>query len=274
MAEPRDLAAEVAATAPRYRLAVRGQRFRGRIGGRRGHGVGSSMEFVDFRDYVPGDDLRQVDWRGYARTNQLRIRLTQEEVAPHVDVLLDTSASMASTAAKERAVRLLALALQRWAQREGAVARVLALGAGAVDPTVEPFAGAATDPALPAVPLRANGIRVLLTDGLWTGDPTALLRRISTGAAFVACVQVLDPWEIEPVAEGALTIVDVETGARHEVQLDAATAAACRERVGRLCDGLRASVLAGGGVHVRTSAADLATMCSRDLLPGSVLEPA
>ncbi len=89
-----DLAAEVAEAVARYRLDLGAQRFRGRAGDRRGHGVGSSQEFFDFRDYVPGDDLRHLDWRGYARTEQLRIRLHQEEVAPHVDVLLDTSASM------------------------------------------------------------------------------------------------------------------------------------------------------------------------------------
>ena len=268
------IAAEVAGAVARYRLALGTVRYRGRTGSRRGLGVGSSMEFLDFRDYVPGDDLRMVDWRGYARSNQLRIRLHQEEVAPHVDVLFDTSASMASTERKERAARTLAVAFLRWSHREGTAARLLALGSGIVDPATVGFAGEATTPVLPVVPRRPNGVRILLTDGLWSGDPAPLLHRAMAGAAQFACLQLLDPWEIEPAAEGALSLVDVETGERQQVQLDARTIRGYRERLQRLCDVQRALVLQRGGIHVRVTADALAAMCTRDLLPAALLEPA
>ncbi len=218
--------AEVAATVGRYRLALGSMRFRGRSGARRGHGVGSSMEFLDFRDYVPGDDLRHVDWRSYARTEQLRVRLHQEEVAPHTDVLVDSSASMASTPRKERAARVLCAALLHWTQREGAASRLLALGGGRLVGDSLTFAHSSDQPGLPAVPLRPNGVRVLLTDGLWASDPAPLLRRLMAGASRFACVQLLDPWELAPSADGALTLVDAESGARSEVQLDARAVAA------------------------------------------------
>lgn len=274
MADPASLTGEVAAAAARYRLRLGTVRYRGRIGSRRGVGVGSSMEFLDFRDYVPGDDLRHVDWRGYARTNQLRIRLHQEEVAPHVDVLLDTSASMASTPVKERSVRGLAIALGRWTQREGAVARTLALGAGAVDASSTPFAANVAAPALPVVPLRPNGVRILLTDGLWAGDPSPMLQRALAGASQFACVQILDPWEIAPDVADALTLVDVETGERAQVRLDARTIARYRERLDRATEALRAAVLVQGGAFVRVTAGDLGTVCARDLLPAGIVEPA
>ena len=273
-ADDESLATEVATAAVRYRLRLGTVRYRGRTGSRRGLGIGSSLEFLDFRDYVPGDDLRHVDWRGYARTNELRIRLHQEEVAPHVDVLLDTSASMASTATKERAARALTIALQRWSSREGAVARVLALGGDVVDAKSVAFVGDARVPALPAVPLRPNGVRVLVADGLWPGDPVPLLQRAMAGAAQFAFVQLLDPWEIEPTADGALTLVDVETAERSEVQLDARAITGYRERLQRLLDGLRACVIAQGATHVRVAAAALPAMCARDLLPAGLLEPA
>ncbi len=268
------LGAEVAAAAARYRLRLGTVRYRGRSGSRRGLGVGSSLEFLDFRDYVPGDDLRHVDWRGYARTNELRIRLHQEEVAPYVDVLVDTSASMASTAVKERAVRALAQVLPRWAKREGAAARVLGLGGGAVDPASLGFAEASTGPVLPTVPLRPASVRVLVTDGLWQGDPVPLLQRAMAGASQFACVQVLDPWELAPTADGATTLVDVETGERREVQLDVRSVATYGERLQRLCAGLRACVLGQGGVFVQVEAAALSAMCARELIAAGVLEPA
>lgn len=268
------LDAEVAAAAARYRLRLGTVRYRGRTGSRRGLGVGSSLEFLDFRDYVPGDDLRHVDWRAYARTNELRIRLHQEEVAPYVDVLVDPSASMVSTAAKERAVRALVQVLPRWARREGAAARVLVLGGSAVDPAGIGFTDAATAPALPTTALRPSSVRVLVTDGLWQGDPVPLLQRAMAGASQFACVQVLDPWELSPTADGATTLVDVETGDRREVQLDARSLTIYRERLQRLCDGLRGCVLGQGGVFVQVEAAALPAMCARELIAAGVVEPA
>ena len=268
------IATEVATAAGRYRLQLGTVRFRGRTGARRGLGVGSSMEFLDFRDYVPGDDLRQVDWRGYARTNQLRIRLHQEEVAPHVDLLVDTSASLASTAGKERAARVLTAALLRWTHREGAGARLVGLGGGLLDAGALTFAGRESGPRLPSVALRPNGVRVLLTDGLWAEDPVPVLRRLMAGSAQFACIQLLDPWEQEPRAEGSLTLVDVETGARSEVHLDARAIAGYRARLQRLGETLRSCVLAQGGLHLCVTADGLAAMCARDLLPAGLVEPA
>lgn len=267
------IAAEAAATAGRYRLALGRLRGRGRLGNRRGHGVGSSQEFFDFRDYAPGDDLRHLDWRGYARTEQLRVRLHQEEVSPHVDVLVDTSASLAATPGKERAVRVFAAALQHWARREGAPARFLGLGGDVVDPTHVPFAGGGA-PAVPVRPLRPGGVRVLLSDGLWAADPTPFLQRAIAGASRFFAVLVLDPWELAPSLDGACTLVDCEDGQRAEVQLDPRTLATYRQRLQRLHDGIAATVRGGGGAFAVARAAPLATMCAADLLPADIVEPA
>ena len=278
MSERSELAAaaraEAAATASRYRLLLGKTRFRGRTGERRGSGVGSSMEFLDFRDYVPGDDLRHVDWRGYARTEQLRIRLHQQEVAPHVDVVVDTSSSMASTPVKERAAHALVAALLMWTRREGSTARLVELGGGAIDAAQLAFDGTAAAPAAPQLALRPNGVRILLTDGLWADSPVPVLQRLMAGASQFVGLQLLDPWEREPRAEGAVTIVDVETGQRREVQLDARTIAGYRDRLHRLCEALRTCVLAQGGVFVQVGADSLAAMASRDLLPAHVVGPA
>jgi hypothetical protein len=262
-----------ARTAAGYRLRLGDRRFRGRAGGRRGNGPGSSLEFFDFRDYTPGDDLRHIDWRSYARTEQLRVRLHEAEVAPHMDVLVDTSASMASTAGKERAAHALAGALLGWSRHEGSAGRMLALGGGTLAPDEIAFAGAAA-PALPQVPLRRGGARVLLTDGLWRQDPTPLLQQLLSGCAQFVCLQLLDPWELAPTAGPACTLVDVEDGSRAELPLDAALIAGYRERLQRLLAQWRTTVLAGGGMHVVVTADALAVMCARDLLPAAVVEPA
>lgn len=55
---------------------------------------GASVEFADYRDYYPGDDLRRVDWRLLARTDRAHIREAHEETPMRVLLLLDVSASM------------------------------------------------------------------------------------------------------------------------------------------------------------------------------------
>jgi uncharacterized protein (DUF58 family) len=55
---------------------------------------GSSVEFKEYRDYQPGDDLKRIDWKVYARTDRLHIRLREDETNMSVYLLVDQSASM------------------------------------------------------------------------------------------------------------------------------------------------------------------------------------
>ena len=69
--------------------------FRGRMKGeRRSKRKGESVEFADFRNYVPGDDLRRLDWNLYARLDRLILKLFLEEEDLHFYTLIDASASM------------------------------------------------------------------------------------------------------------------------------------------------------------------------------------
>lgn len=63
-------------------------------GGHRSRRKGASVEFADYRDYQPGDDLRRVDWRLYGRTDRLHLRDAHEETPLRVLLLLDVSQSM------------------------------------------------------------------------------------------------------------------------------------------------------------------------------------
>jgi uncharacterized protein (DUF58 family) len=55
---------------------------------------GRSPEFVDYRQYNPGDDMRSVDWKACARTDRLFVKLFQKETDLNCHLLVDTSASM------------------------------------------------------------------------------------------------------------------------------------------------------------------------------------
>ena len=64
-------------------------------GGRRlSRAKGDSLEFSDMREYMPGDDLRRIDWNAYARLETLNIKLYHDEQNLIVHLLVDTSLSM------------------------------------------------------------------------------------------------------------------------------------------------------------------------------------
>jgi uncharacterized protein (DUF58 family) len=55
---------------------------------------GSAPEFVDYRSYYPGDELRSIDWKAFARTDRHFVRLFEKETDMNCYLLVDTSGSM------------------------------------------------------------------------------------------------------------------------------------------------------------------------------------
>jgi uncharacterized protein (DUF58 family) len=55
---------------------------------------GLSVEFAQHRPYVPGDDLRHLDWKVYARTDKLHLKQHQQETNFDLLVMVDSSGSM------------------------------------------------------------------------------------------------------------------------------------------------------------------------------------
>src|SRR5690242_9909490 len=64
------------------------------MGERRSTQRGSSMNFVDYRQYVPGDDVSQIDWNVYGRLDNLVVKLFEDEQNMTVHLLVDSSKSM------------------------------------------------------------------------------------------------------------------------------------------------------------------------------------
>ena len=55
---------------------------------------GSSVEFTDYKEYVPGDDIKRIDWRAYGRSRRLFVRQYEAETDMVIYLLVDVSASM------------------------------------------------------------------------------------------------------------------------------------------------------------------------------------
>jgi uncharacterized protein (DUF58 family) len=55
---------------------------------------GSSVEFTDYKEYVPGDETARIDWRAYGRSRRLFVRQYEAETDMVIYLLVDVSASM------------------------------------------------------------------------------------------------------------------------------------------------------------------------------------
>ena len=86
----------------------------GRLGHHKGthrsRKTGSSLDFSDFREYHPGDDLRHIDWNVYARTDKPYIKQFLDEQEMRIHILLDPTRSMGADG-KWNYARQLAIAL-------------------------------------------------------------------------------------------------------------------------------------------------------------------
>ena len=196
--------------------------------------LGFSLDFAEHRAYMPGDDIRHIDWRLFARTDRFYVKQYEAETNANVVLAVDVSASMGYASdeiSKLDYARFLgaALAFLSGQQRDRVglvtfdsrprasvpaavrhVDRVLhgldraeAAGEGDVPTALQRIGDG----------LQRRGILVLVSD--LYADPERILE-VARGLRFrgqdVLVFHVLDPAEIELPFEGAATFRDVETG--------------------------------------------------------------
>ncbi|MEM1249969.1 MAG: DUF58 domain-containing protein [Acidobacteriota bacterium] len=56
--------------------------------------VGRSMDFAEYRSYLPGDDIRQIDWKVYSRTDRFYVKQFEGDTNTNISFILDCSKSM------------------------------------------------------------------------------------------------------------------------------------------------------------------------------------
>lgn len=78
----------------RFNLVIRKRVTSSYIGQRKSSAAGRGMMYKDFRIYAPGDDIRAIDWKVYARTDNLYVKTYEEEKNLMLHVIVDASASM------------------------------------------------------------------------------------------------------------------------------------------------------------------------------------
>lgn len=225
------------AAAARLRLPLRSRSWQGQAGEFTGSGTGSSLDFQDHRAYSPGDDPRHINWQAYARTGSYTMKLFREEVRPVVDLILDASESMFFEPRKAaRTAELFYLITESCASAGASLAIHTIRGdaTARLDPATLrshkwletarslPAADPATAPDLAKISLRANAIRVFLSDLLFPGDPEPIFRHLGQRHGSIV---MFSPWieaEARPDWSGNYEFIDPERQSRHPQRIEPA----------------------------------------------------
>jgi uncharacterized protein (DUF58 family) len=245
--QPTAVLQQAAVAAAGYRLRLPAALSHGPAGSHLGTGSGTSIDFQDFREYQPGDDLRRVDWGGYARHDTLMVRLFRVEIAPVSEIILDTSASMGFYPGKRAAALCTAAFLAGITRRaEGRPVLVTRRGrhpGAAVEETLArlDFTDAYDGPAAPGVEGgRTEAMRFLISDFLVPEDLEAVLARYARSAAQLVLVPVLALSERDPRPRGGRQLIDAEDETRLlNLHVDAAAVADYRRRLTKHLGSLR-----------------------------------
>jgi uncharacterized protein (DUF58 family) len=196
---------------------------------------GFSVEFAEYRQYLPGDDLATLDWKVYARSDKHFVKKYEEETNLTCHIMLDVSASMGYGShgiTKVEYGSYLAGALAYLMNRQRDAAGLIAFDEGIVS-MLPPSArgghlrallialerlkiGKRTDVAKPlkdlALTIRKRGLVVLISDLLDDSDRVIQgLKHFRHHGTDVIVFHVLDPDELRFPFEQAARFRDMET---------------------------------------------------------------
>lgn len=192
---------------------------------------GSSCEFADYRDYVPGDDVTKIDWNVYARFDKLYQKLYLDERQMHTKIYIDASRSMqhATPEKAEQAIRI-AAAFAYLSVNEMDKVSVYAIHGDQVDEIISGMVGKDaylcnvnllngiefTGDARMGDAIRSSrigmgdGYSILISDFLTDDDYEAAIDRFAEQRRDILCLQILSREELNPQLRGKMHLFDSE----------------------------------------------------------------
>ncbi len=219
----------------RNRMQLRMRTAEGMAGGRKSNAKGSSVEFSDFREYIPGDDIRRIDWNAYGRFEKLFVKLFMEEKEGIFRIYLDSSSSMdfGEEPKKRQAKRMAATYGYNVLQNQDRVIlNVLSgkkvvqslnvMGRQGFSKLIDALAATtyteATDllAAIKTSEIKSKGVAIVISD-FYTNDLEEILKFLTAKKQEIILVQILTGWETDPYMSGSLNLIDAETGENRRI---------------------------------------------------------
>lgn len=192
---------------------------------------GSSCEFADYRDYVPGDDITKIDWNAYARFEKLYQKLYLDERQMHTKIYIDTSRSMEYGRADkaEQALRL-AATIAYLSLSEMDKVSIFAVKEKEIECIVDGMVGKdafiteigklndvefsgdsyLSDAIVPSSVGYGDGMSVIISDFLTDNNYENAVNHLADKRRDVLCIQVLSPDELNPKLRGKVHLFDSE----------------------------------------------------------------
>src|SRR5690625_842111 len=242
------------------------------IGERQSRNKGAGLEFEDYREYQPGDDIRHLDPHVYSRLGTHVVRQFALSQQLQVTVLVDCSKSMDAGSPSKHTVALQLAAMMAYMSAAGGDRVSVAKYASGqlhwfpafsnARQTAELFrwlesGDASGETALQqlaqksATGLQAGGMLIVISDWLAPDFREAINTWRSRGQEIVG-LQVLTPEELDPAeaGRGPLVMSDAETGAELEITLNEASLASYRKVLNDWLTTLRQELRGFAGHHV------------------------
>ena len=245
-------------------------------GNRRSKNLGSSCEFADYRDYMPGDDVTKIDWNAYARFDKLYEKLYFDERQMHTRIYIDASRSMAhgSDDKSEAALRLAAafayLSISemdkvsiyaiRGNQLEdiaiGMVGKDSYLGCvGRLNELEFDSDSKISEAIVPSAVGRGDGYSIIISDFLTDENYEAAIDRFAEQKRDILCVQILSREELNPQMRGKMHLFDSEDQAKFfRKKIDQDVVRAYKDALNYVTDRIRSYCESRGGFYMLTSA--------------------
>ena len=251
----------------------------GMFGGlRQSRNFGSSCEFADYRDYMPGDDITKIDWNAYARFDKLYEKLYFDERQMHTRIYIDASRSMEYGDSKkaEQAIRLAATIaylsvcemdrVSVYIIREGEVQEIIRgmVGKetylseiGKLNDIVFEGDSCISQALLPTSVGRGDGLSVIISDFLTDNNYEDAIDYLADRRRDILCMQVLTREEFNPQIRGKMHLFDSENTSRYyRKNIDREIVRAYKEALKYATERIREYCMARGADYMLVSAED------------------
>lgn len=251
----------------------------GQFGGnRKSRKFGSSCEFADYRDYMPGDDVMRIDWNAYARFEKLYQKLYYDERQMHTRIYIDASRSM-EYGKGEKAEQALKIAAtiaylsvcetdkaSVYAIRDKEVREVFSgiVGKDAFFNAVSKLNEIAFDgdsyiseAIVPTNVGRGDGLSVIISDFLTDHNYEDAISCLADKKRDILCVQILSREEVKPLIRGKMFLFDSENAAKtYKRNIDREIAQAYKKALEYTVDRIKNHCAARGAEYMFVGAED------------------
>ena len=204
-------------------------------GNRQTKKFGSSSEFADYRDYVPGDDINKIDWNAYARFDKLYQKLYLDERQMHTKIYIDASHSMQHGMPEkaDQALRI-AAAFAYLSVCEMDKVSIYAIHGDRAEEIISGMVGkdsytnyinklneiefskdaSITEGVLSSKIGMGDGCSLIISDFMTDEKYEAAIDKLAENKRDILCVQVLSREELNPQFRGKMHLYDSESASK------------------------------------------------------------